>query len=338
MFNLRLIFDLIFLFEFVIFILEKVKRKKTMSDLIPQAGSIVNEIIENKILLIRGYKVMLDKDLAELYGVKTKVLNQAVKRNIKRFPFDFMLKLTKEEKDEVVTICDHLKVLKFSPQLPYAFTEQGVAMLSTVLNSERAIKVNIGIMRVFVNIRKLVSSNKIILNKLNQLEEEVKSHDKKIRTIFEIIHKPLDTKLLSPGKPFSNKKVIRDIISSCEKYIYWIDKYFSKVGLDLLADSLNVDKVKNVKLLMLSEKVDKKFKDLFEDLKEELKGKDVKCELKIITDNKLKAEIHDRWIISENVCFNTPSTDTVARGQYSEVKKTTNKPPFDEWWKKSEET
>ena len=86
---------------------------------------------------------MLDRDLARLYGVTTKGLNQAVKRNIKRFPEDFMFRLTETEKEEVVTNCDHLKPLKFSSQLPYAFTEQGIAMLSGVLHSERAIQVNI---------------------------------------------------------------------------------------------------------------------------------------------------------------------------------------------------
>ncbi len=100
-----------------------------MSNLIP------TQIIENKILFIRGKKIILDRDIAGLYGVPTKRLNEQVKRNIKRFPDDFMFQLTKEEKNEVVAICDHLKPLKYSPQLPYAFTEQGVAMLSSVLNS-----------------------------------------------------------------------------------------------------------------------------------------------------------------------------------------------------------
>lgn len=218
--------------------------------------------------------------------------------------------------------------------LPYVFTEQGVAMLSSVLNSERAIQVNIGIMRVFVNIRKLVSANKGILNRLNQLEYKVQSHDKKIRTIFEVIHKSSDTRLLSPGKPFSNKKVIREIISSCEKYIYWVDKYFSRAGLDWLSESLNTSKVKNIKILMSSEKLNDKFISLYKDLREELKNNGVQCELRVI-DNKLGADIHDRWIISENLCYNMPSTDTVARGQYSEVKRTKNFPPFNEWWDKS---
>ena len=245
----------------------------------------------------------------------------------------------KSLRSQIVTLNNSSRIIsrrgKHIKYLPYAFTEQGVAMLSSVLNSKRAIQVNIGIMRVFVNIRKLVSTNKGILNRLNQLEDKVQSHDKKIRTIFEVIHRPLDTKMLSPGKPFSNKKAIRDIISSCEKYIYWVDKYFSRVGLDWLSESLNTSKVKNIKILMSSEKTDEKFLSLYKDLEKELKSDGVKCELRVIIDNKLKANIHDRWIISENLCYNTPSTDTVARGQYSEVKRTANFPLFDEWWDKS---
>ena len=168
---------------------------------------------------------MLDKGLAELYGVETKYLTRQVRRNIERFPEDFMFQLTREEflRCQIVTSSLRSQIVASSwggrRYLPYVFTEQGVAMLSSVLNNKRAIQVNIGIMRVFVNIRKLISTNKGILNKLNQLEDTVQSHDKKIRTIFEVIHKPLDAKLLSPGKPFSNKKAIRDVINSCEKYI-----------------------------------------------------------------------------------------------------------------------
>jgi hypothetical protein len=210
-------------------------------------------------------------------------------------------------------------------------------MLSSVLNSERAIQVNIGIMRVFVNIRKLVLTNKQILNKLNQLEYKVISHDEKIKTIFEVIHRPWETRLLSPEKPFSNKKAVRDIVNSCEKYIYWVDKYFSRVGLDWLSEALNTSKVRNIKILMSSEKANEKFKALYKDLKEELTNNGVKCELRVIIDNRLKADIHDRWIISENLCYNMPSTDTVARGQYCELKRTANFPPFDEWWDKSKD-
>lgn len=112
------------------------------------------QIIQNKIYQIRGLNVMLDFDLAELYGVKTKVLKQAVKRNMKRFPSDFMIELTKNEWIELVTICDQLpETIKHSYILPYTFTEQGVAMLSSVLRSETAIEINISIMRAFVALR-----------------------------------------------------------------------------------------------------------------------------------------------------------------------------------------
>lgn len=112
------------------------------------------QLIQNKIFEVRGLRVMLDFDLAEMYEVKTKVLKQAVKRNINRFPPDFMFELTKVELEEVVTICDHLpESIKYSYIKPTAFTEQGVAMLSSVLRSERAIEVNVQIMRAFVILR-----------------------------------------------------------------------------------------------------------------------------------------------------------------------------------------
>jgi hypothetical protein len=111
------------------------------------------EQIERAILLIRGHKVMVDADLATLYGVATKVLNQAVTRNERRFPPDFMFRMTESEKDELVTNCDRLQRLKHSTTLPRVFTEQGVAMLSSVLNSDRAVQVNIEIMRAFVRLR-----------------------------------------------------------------------------------------------------------------------------------------------------------------------------------------
>jgi len=288
---------------------------------------VKQDIIEKKIYLIRGTNVMLDKDLAELYGVETRVLIQAVKRNIERFPEDFMFQLTKEEFENLRS-----QIVSSSwggrRYLPYAFTEQGVAMLSSVLHSKRAIQVNIAIMRVFVNIRRLVSANRVILTKLNQLENKVQSHDKKIRTIFEIIHKQSDAKLLSPKTPFSNKKVVRDIIVSCQDYIYWVDKYFSRAGLDLLSESINVEKVKSIRILMLPEKVNEKFLSLYGDFRKEFKNYGVKCELRVITDKKLKSDIHDRWIISKNFCYNMPSTDTIVRGQFTEVKRTKNFPSF----------
>ena len=167
---------------------------------------VLRERVENKILLIRGCKVILDRDIARLYGVSTKRLNEQVKRNIKRFPEDFMFKLTKKEKDEVVAICDHLEDLKFSHQLPCAFTEQGVAMLSGMLNSERAIQVNIAIMRAFVKLRHFLAAHKELADKLSELEQKFDRHDKDILVIFEAIRQlmeppPAKARVITGFKP-----------------------------------------------------------------------------------------------------------------------------------------
>ncbi len=153
---------------------------------------ISSKIIGKKIFIIRSQKVMVDIDLAQMYGIKTKVLNQAVKRNIKRFPSDFMFRLTVNEKDEVVTNCDHLNKLKFTKNTPYVFTEQGVAMLSSVLKSDRAIQVNVVIMRAFVKLREILLTNKRLAEKLNQLENKVEKNDEEIRIIFEAIHQLME--------------------------------------------------------------------------------------------------------------------------------------------------
>ena len=152
-------------------------------------GKIIvrDEGIARKIRMIRGQRVMLDTDLAELYGVTTKALNQAVKRNRQRFPADFMFQLSKHEKQEVVTNCDHLQKLKFSPNLPYAFTEHGALMLANVLNSARAVEMSLAIIRVFVKLREMLSAHKELARKLGQLENRIEKHDEEIHAIFEAI-------------------------------------------------------------------------------------------------------------------------------------------------------
>lgn len=151
------------------------------------------EIIEKKILLIRGEKVMLDSDLAELYGVPTKAFNQAVKRNKERFPDDFMFQLTKIEKDEVVTNCDHLARLKFSPNLPFAFTEHGAIMAATILNSPIAVQTSIQVVRTFVRLRQMLASNAELSRKLNALE---KKYDAQFKMVFDAIRQ-----LMTPPAP-----------------------------------------------------------------------------------------------------------------------------------------
>lgn len=137
--------------------------------------------IESRILLVRGQRVMIDADLADLYGVPTKALNQAVKRNAARFPVDFMFPLTSEEKAEVVTNCDHLGKLKFAKSLPFAFTEHGAIQAANVLNSEQAVEMGVYVVRAFVRLRALISTQRDLASRLDDLEEKTEqlamSHD-----------------------------------------------------------------------------------------------------------------------------------------------------------------
>lgn len=147
-----------------------------MNELVPQ------EVVENKIFIVRGKKVMLDKDLAELYEVETYQLTRQVRRNIERFPEDFMFRLTPEE-----NLSCHFGSSSYGGRryLPYAFTEQGVAMLSSVLHSKRAAQVNIAIMRAFVKLREILSVHKELAHKLDELEQKIEKHDVDIQSIFE---------------------------------------------------------------------------------------------------------------------------------------------------------
>ncbi len=162
----------------------------TESTLIP------TERVEQAIYLIRGHKVMLDRDLATLYEVETKALNQAVKRNAVRFPSDFVFQLSDEEKTELVTICDRFQPMKHSTSNPFAFTEQGVAMLSGVLRSPRAVEVNIAIMRTFVKMRQMLQSSEELSRKLAELEAK---YDEQFRLVFEAIRE-----LMIPPEPKKN--------------------------------------------------------------------------------------------------------------------------------------
>ena len=156
------------------------------------------ENIQSKIYIIRGERVMLDHDLAILYGVDTKRLNEQVKRNIQRFPIEFRFQLSSIEKDELVANCDQFKNLKHSSTPPYVFTEQGVAMLSAVLHSKTAIEVSIQIIKTFVHMRKFISSNIKIHNKLSELEAKYNQHDKEIAVIFEAIQQLMEPVIEEP--------------------------------------------------------------------------------------------------------------------------------------------
>jgi hypothetical protein len=138
------------------------------------------DAIQQRILLVRGEKVILDSDLAEFYGVTTKALNQAVRRNKDRFPKDFAFRLSKAERAEVATICDHLQKLKFSPVNPYAFTEHGTIMAATTLNSPRAVAMSVFVVRAFVRLHRAISESRQLANKVAQVERRLADHDNRI--------------------------------------------------------------------------------------------------------------------------------------------------------------
>lgn len=160
------------------------------------------QLIERKIYLIRGQKVMVDFDLAELYGVTTSRLNEQVTRNRKRFPEDFMFRLTKEESN---SLRSHFAISKIGRggrrHLPYVFTEQGVAMLSTVLNSEQAIEVNISIMRAFVQLRQILETNEELNRKFAGVIRKLSTHDKYFKVVFD------ELKKLTEKPPSSGRQI-----------------------------------------------------------------------------------------------------------------------------------
>lgn len=152
---------------------------------------IALDILQQRIFTIRGKRVMLDRDLAELYGVLTKRLNEAVKRNIDRFPDDFMFQLSDTEQSELVANCDRLKKLKHSSSNAYAFTEHGVTMLSSVLNSKKAIEINIQVVRAFIALRQFAIENKEMAKRLSELEhyfmEHCKDNEADMQKIYSIL-------------------------------------------------------------------------------------------------------------------------------------------------------
>ena len=166
-------------------------KKKATSKLLP-----VGQIAQ-RILWIRERKIILDADLAELYGTQTKRLNEQIKRNRDRFPDDFIFQLTADEKSEVVANCDHLERLKYSPRLPYAFTEHGALMVAAVLNTPRAVDVSVYVVRAFVKLREILAFNKNLAAKLTELEQRVSIHD---ATIGELIDAIRQLMAPEPGK------------------------------------------------------------------------------------------------------------------------------------------
>ena len=214
------------------------------ASVVPEQEGEIQPSIESMILNIRGQQVMLDRDLARLYGVETKALNQAVKRNITRFPEKYRFQLSKDELLEVVTNCDHLKALKFSYQMPFGFTEQGVAMLASVLKSETAVRVSIRIIDAFVAMRRFLSNNAHLFNRIETLEHQqltiLNRQDETDRKIDRIFHEMEDKNakpiqgIFYDGQIFDAYSFICGLIKEAKKSITLIDNYIDETILTLL--------------------------------------------------------------------------------------------------------
>ncbi len=217
--------------------------------------TISQKEIENRIFVFRDSQVMLDRDLAEMYQVETKVLNQAVKRNIERFPQQFRFQLTDNEKMELVTNCDRFESLKHSSTNPFAFNEQGVAMLSAILRSDVAVKVSIQIINAFVEMRKLIANHSGLLQRIDGIERKQLETDQK----FEKVFKALESKDLIPtqgvffdGQVFDAYKLACKIIRSASKNIVLIDNYINENTLTHLSK-----KTKATKVVLLTKTISK---------------------------------------------------------------------------------
>lgn len=201
--------------------------------------------IESMIMVIRDQQVMLDQDLATLYNVKTKALNQAVRRNIERFPSNFRFQLSEEETIKLVTNCDRLKKLKHSSTLPFAFTEQGVAMLSAVLRSQTAIRVSIQIMEAFVAMRCFLARHASLFQRVETLEHNQlllfnhqSENDRRLGEVFQRLDNPQlapNEGIFYDGQIFDAYAFVSDLIRSAQKRIVLIDNYINDSALLMLA-------------------------------------------------------------------------------------------------------
>lgn len=219
------------------------KKKKTeIVEVVAKCDNLIPESeIENMIFSIRGIQVMVDRDLARLYGVTTSRLNEQVKRNIARFPQSFRFQLTEAERDEVVANCDNLRTLKYSPSLPYVFTEQGIAQLSSVLHSQIAIEVSVRIMNAFVVMRRFLITNAAVFQRLVSLEHRQIETDKRVDEVFRRLDSGIKANqgIFFDGQVFDAYTFVSDLIRSAKKRIILFDNYVDDSVLAMLDKRAN---------------------------------------------------------------------------------------------------
>ena len=251
---------------------------------------IINENnIKDKIYNIRNLQVMLDKDLAELYGVETRVLNQAVKRNIKRFPQDFMFQLTKEEVENRMSqiVISNREIMGLR-KMPLVFTEQGVSMLSAILKSNTAVDISVKIIRTFVEMRKTINSNSLLFSKIELLEKRQISYEIKTDNKLEEVLKALEDKTIKPKQGiFYNAEIfdayifINDLLKTAKDEIILLDNYIDETVLTLFS------KYSNIKVKIYTHTITKQLKLDFQKYQTQYKN----IELKEFKNS------HDRFLI-----------------------------------------
>ena len=248
--------------------------------------------IQQQILVLRGKQTLLDRDLAKIYQVDTKVLNQAAKRNIDRFPEEFRFQLNNYELEQLVTNCDRFNPLKHTSNLPYAFTEQGVAMLSTVLRSSIAVQISIQIMKAFVAMRQTFLSNQEIFARISSIELKQQFTDDKVNQLFKALEQnelPLSFGIFYDGEIFDAYKFVLQLIKSAKSSIILIDNYIDENTLTMLSNRNH-----NVKATIFTINVNNKLQLTFAKHHEQYPQIELKQLLKC----------HDRFlIIDENELF-----------------------------------
>ena len=211
--------------------------------------------IQSRIFTFQGLQVMIDRDLAELYNVPVKRLNEQVKRNIERFPESFRFQLTDKEKPELVANCDRFEKLKYSSVNPYAFTEQGVAMLSSVLRSKTAINISIRIMQAFVDMKKFINTNAGIFQRLDKVEQKLIQSDEYFNKLFNALeNRSIEPKqdIFFNGQIFDAYSFVSNLIRSANNSIILIDNYIDDTVLTLFAK-----RKKDINVVILTKNINK---------------------------------------------------------------------------------
>ena len=265
--------------------------------------SIINDINYDVELTKTGKEYYKFKFILHEYGKANKILSDALKRYQPTQAICQLLwgkpELNRKSVYKLLVLENYIH--------PYTFKETDLGSFLMLLNQSKILKYS-------------KKTNSVVVLYNPRTEEELKS----------------ETSFISPETPYSNIRKLWDIIRNCSSFIYWIDKHFSAKGLEPLADEADGNKIKEIKILtgITSSGVNERLRRDFSRFREEMKTRQITSELRVICDKNLLRKIHDRWILSEKACFNIPPINTIFQGQYSEMKKTKNRPPFEEWWEK----